>query len=228
MASNSIDANVTKKYRCRTLNIHEMSGTLYVVAAPSGAGKTSLVNALLQSIDNLQVSISYTTRKPRPGEQDGVEYRFVSHEQFQHMVHDKQFLEYAEVYGEFYGTSHRWVIEALEKGLDVILEIDWQGARQIRHLFSSAVSIFVLPPSQEVLRQRLERRRQDSPEVIDARMQVAREEIQHYKEFDYLVVNDDFGVALSDLKKIIRAQRLRCPYQGKKLEDLLAELLKTE
>lgn len=200
-------------------------GTLYVVAAPSGCGKTSLVAALIERFEGLQISISYTTRTQRPGEEDGVHYHFVSDEQFQTMVQEQDFLEYAKVFNHMYGTSRSWVSAQLEKGIDVILEIDWQGGRQIGQLFHHVKTIFVLPPSLETLRERLEKRQQDSAEVIDQRMAQAIEEMSHYNEFTYMVVNDDFEQALEDLSSIVRAERLKSRYQAKNQADLLAKLV---
>jgi len=200
-------------------------GVLFVVAAPSGGGKTSLVNALVARFDHLKISISYTTRPSRPGDVDGEDYRFVDEAEFQKMVGEKAFLEHAEIYGHHYGTSHRWVLKQLEKGVDVILEIDWQGARQIRQLFPSTVSIFILPPSREVLRERLQHRKQDDSEAIEERLVSAVGEMAHYHEFDYLIVNDDFDTALADLSHIVQAQRLQCGRQRQKLSVLLADLL---
>lgn len=202
-------------------------GTLYVIAAPSGGGKTSLVNALVAGESNIKISVSYTTRPPRPGEENGVQYHFIDDVEFKCMVHDREFLEYAEVFGFNYGTSRRWIAETLEQGTDIILEIDWQGARQIGQLFHHVKSIFILPPSLEVLRQRLESRQQDSKEVIDARMAQAIDEMSHYNEFTYLLVNDDFEMALADLRSIVRAERLKRRYQEQKLSSLLEKLQKS-
>ena len=196
-----------------------------MITAPSGGGKTSLVNELISCFDNLKISISYTTRSARLGEIDGESYHFVNDKTFQTMVADKDFLEHAEVYGCHYGTSHHWVLKQLKKGVDVILEIDWQGARQIRQLFSSTVSIFILPPSSQVLQERLTHRKQDSAEVIAARMEEAVGEMAHCHEFDYLVVNDKFEVALEDMVHIVRAECLRCDRQRIAYADLLADLL---
>jgi guanylate kinase len=201
-------------------------GKLYVVAAPSGCGKTSLVNALVDSFDALKISISYTTRAPRPNEVDDKHYHFVDQATFQSMVDDKAFLEHAEVFGYQYGTSHPWVMKQLKKGIDIVLEIDWQGARQIRQLFPTAVSIFIVPPSRDILFERLKGRGQDAPEVIAGRMAEAESEMQHLHELDYLVVNDDFDQALEDLHHIIRAERLQCDRQRIVLAPLLADLLK--
>lgn len=183
-------------------------GTLYTVAAPSGAGKTSLVKALVETVEPLNVSISYTTRPQREGEVDGVNYRFVSDETFNEMVEQGEFLEHAQVFHHQYGTSNQWVEGRLAKGKDVILEIDWQGVRQIKELFPDCVRIFILPPSLEVLTERLVGRGQDDPTVIADRMHAARNEIAHYNEADYVVVNDDFQQTLADLQQLILADRL--------------------
>lgn len=202
-----------------------MSGTLYVVSAPSGAGKTSLVKALLECSDDLTVSISHTTRPIRPGEQDGVNYHFVDHKAFQQMLGNADFLEHAEVFSNYYGTSKTWVEEQLNSGQDVILEIDWQGAAQVRKLLPDTVGIFILPPSREALRERLTGRGQDSEEVIAHRMEKAREEMSHHVEYDYLIINDDFQIALAQLKSIIDSQRLAIHRQLERQTGLISELL---
>lgn len=204
-------------------------GTLYTVSAPSGAGKTSLVNALLDGSDpSLCVSISHTTRPQRPGEQDGVNYHFVERETFLDMQDQGAFLESAEVFGNLYGTSRHWVEAQLAQGRDVILEIDWQGAAQVRHLISPTKSIFILPPSLQTLEQRLSERGQDDAETISQRMRQARDEISHYREADYLVINEVFEAALRDLRAILRAARLerqqQLANQGPLLENLLGKL----
>ncbi len=198
---------------------------LYVIAAPSGGGKTSLVNALVQSEKDIRISVSYTTRPPRPGEQEGVNYHFVEESTFRQMIEDGIFLEYAEVYGYLYGTSRQWIVEQLTQGIDVVLEIDWQGARQIARLFHHLKLIFILPPSLDVLQKRLETRKQDSPEVIQQRMRQAIAEMSHYHEFGYLIVNDDFNLALANLRAILHSERLKRSYQAEKLSELLADLL---
>lgn len=200
-------------------------GNLFTVSAPSGAGKTSLVKSLVESMDGLQVSISHTTRPMRPGESDGVNYHFISHDAFNDMLGNGAFLEYAEVFGNKYGTSQVWVEETLASGRDVILEIDWQGARQVRRLMPEATAIFILPPSRETLRERLANRGQDSDEIIDGRMKEAVSEMSHYVETDYLVVNDDFDQALQELKVIVGSARLRLDRQRTRHGDLLAQLL---
>lgn len=182
-------------------------GKIYVIAAPSGAGKSTLVNALCKLDDGVQLSVSHTTRGIRPGEKNGVNYFFVSTIDFQKMVENNDFLEYAEVYGNFYGTNINTIKEFLATGKDIILEIDWQGARQIRKLFNDAVLIFIAPPSLEILEQRLRDRKTDSLEVIEKRLSMAMEDISHVAEFDYIVINDDFNTALQDLCSIIRAAR---------------------
>ncbi|MDJ0805384.1 MAG: guanylate kinase [Gammaproteobacteria bacterium] len=201
-------------------------GTLYILSAPSGAGKTSLLQALREQDGDLQVSISHTTRAIRPGETDGVHYHFISHEQFLHMVEAGEFLEHAEVFGNFYGTAEATVRSQLERG-DLVLEIDWQGARQVRQRFSEAVSIFILPPDPESLRERLDARGQDSEEIIQRRMQKAVNEMSHYAEFDYLVINDIFDAALAELDCIVRSQRLRRDRQVEQYGDRIRELLES-
>ena len=198
-------------------------GTLFIISAPSGAGKTSLVAEILARMDNIQASISHTTRAARSGETDTVNYHFVSQQTFQSMVADSAFLEHAEVFGNFYGTSRQWVQETLNAGTDVILEIDWQGAEQVRQQFAQSKSIFILPPSKQALRERLNGRGQDDIEVINNRIAAATEEMSHYVEADYLVINDDFDLALEQLKGIISAQRCKMPIQGH--EKLLSDLL---
>lgn len=200
-------------------------GTLYIVAAPSGGGKTSLVRALLDSVADIEVSVSHTTRPPRPGERDGVDYHFVEPYTFERLVQQDVFLEHARVFDNAYGTSRDTVLARLELGIDVILEIDWQGARQVRARMPAAVSIFILPDSQATLRQRLERRGQDSAAVIDRRMQDAVNEMLHYHEFDYLVINDDFAAALTALRAIIIAGRQRRDVQSVRYAELLRNLL---
>jgi len=200
-------------------------GNLYIVSAPSGAGKTSLVNALLPSLPNVQVSISHTTRPQRPGEVDGVNYHFVGADQFRRMVEESAFLEYAEVFGNFYGTSRQWVKDTLAGGTDVVLEIDWQGGQQIRRLMPEALSIFILPPSRTTLEQRLTQRGQDDTATIERRMAQAVSEMSHYVEADYLVVNDVFETALQELRSILIAGRLRLAKQAVRQQALLSELL---
>lgn len=200
-------------------------GTLYTVSAPSGAGKTSLVAALLENDANLSVSISHTTRAMRPGETNGVNYHFVEQADFQQMLADGDFLEHAQVFDNFYGTAQAPVEQALTEGQDLVLEIDWQGAQQVRKLLPECVSIFILPPSKPELARRLTQRGQDSTEVIARRMDQAVEEISHYNEADYLVINNDFDEALADLRAIVHGQRLRTQYQRQDKLSLLNDLL---
>ncbi len=201
------------------------TGTLYIVSAPSGAGKTSLVKALIDAQPQVRVSVSHTTRAMRPGEVDGVNYHFVSREDFLQRLERDEFLEHAEVFGNLYGTSQRWLEETLAEGYDLILEIDWQGAQQVRRLMPHAKSIFILPPTQEALRQRLNNRGQDSDEIIEKRMREAVSEMSHYVEYDYLVINDDFAHALIDLQSIFRANQLKQRTQQQRHARLLSELL---
>lgn len=200
-------------------------GLLLIVSAPSGAGKTSLVAALLERDARLTMSVSHTTRGRRLREQDGVNYHFVSREDFLEMVARGDFLEHAEVFGHLYGTSSRSVAKERDRGCDVILEIDYQGARQIRERHPDAIGIFILPPSKSTLAQRLEKRGEDAENVIRERLAKARSEIASYTEYDYLVVNDEFQEALGDLAAIVRAERLRVARQRARLEALLDELL---
>ncbi len=200
-------------------------GTLFIISAPSGAGKTSLVKALLQQDTNVLVSVSHTTRSPRPGEIEGRDYNFVSHEAFDEMIGLGQFLEYADVFGNKYGTSQAWVKDRLADGVDVILEIDWQGAQQVRRLMRGAVSVFILPPGRQALEQRLKGRGQDDESVIALRMSKAVDEMSHYPEFDYVIINDDFDQALEELHSLFIARRLRQDAQQIKHAALLSELL---
>jgi guanylate kinase len=202
------------------------TGQLYVISAPSGAGKTSLVKALLESTPNLQVSVSHTTRAIRPGETDGVNYHFVDESEFTSIRDAHGFFEWAQVFGNFYGTSRQAIQEKLAEGIDIVLEIDWQGARQVKMLVDDAVSIFVLPPSTAALRKRLTDRGQDDDEIIEGRMQAARDELAHYDEADFIVLNDDFEIALKDLQSIIRAQRLSQQVQSRELTSVIADLLR--
>lgn len=198
-----------------------------MVAAPSGGGKTSLIKSLLARDDAVRLSVSHTTRPPRPGEQDQVHYHFVDAERFSRLVSEDAFLEHADVYDHRYGTGREAVESQLAQGFDVILDIDWQGARQIRSSFPACVSIFILPPSLETLRQRLRNRGQDSEEVIEKRMQKARAEIAHWDEFDFLIINDDFQAALADLQSIIRSGKLQRQGQQERYVKILAELLQS-
>lgn len=202
------------------------TGQLYVISAPSGAGKTSLVKALLESIPNLEVSVSHTTRDIRPGETDGINYHFVDGSEFESIRDANGFFEWAQVFGNFYGTSSQAVQKKLADGIDVILEIDWQGARQVKTLVNSAISIFVLPPSTAALRSRLTDRGQDNDEIIEGRMQAARDEMTHYTDSDFIVLNDDFETALHDLQSIVRAHRLSQETQSRELTRVIADLLR--
>ena len=201
------------------------TGTLFTVSAPSGAGKTSLVSALVDSCKALKVSVSHTTRPQRPGEVDGSNYHFISEAAFLDMLDRTEFLEHARVFGNLYGTSQVWVEQQLDAGIDVILEIDWQGAQQVKHLLPASCSIFILPPSREALQQRLTSRGQDDAEIIDGRMAQAIQEMSHYGESDYLVVNDVFEDAHQNLQGIIASQRLRTINQVKAQASLLQALL---
>jgi len=200
-------------------------GNLYVIAAPSGGGKTSLVRALLEREEGIRLSVSYTTRPPRPGEIDGVHYRFVDEAGFAARRQRGEFLEHAHVHGNWYATSATWLQREVAAGHDVLLEIDWQGAQQVRALFAAAVSIFILPPSLAALRERLEKRGQDAPAVIARRIDTAREEMRHCGEFDYVIINHDFAAAVADLTAIVRASRLRTAPQVARHAKLLQALL---
>ncbi|QIB65563.1 guanylate kinase [Kineobactrum salinum] len=201
------------------------TGTLYTVSAPSGAGKTSLVNALIERDQGLRVSVSHTTRPQRPGERDGVDYHFVDEAVFTTMLAEAAFLEHARVFGNLYGTSQAWVEQQLAQGTDVVLEIDWQGAEQVKRQLPATRSIFILPPSRQTLEQRLTGRGQDGPEVIAARMAQAVEEISHFVQSDFLVVNNDFEQALAELQTIVACHRLQTSRQQQLLSDLLQNLL---
>ena len=198
-------------------------GNLFVVVAPSGAGKTSLVAELLKREPNIKLSISYTTRAPREGEAHGREYHFVPREAFEKMIASGDFLEHANVYGNYYGTSRRWIENELAGDHDVLLEIDWQGARQVRALFPHMVGIFILPPSLSELKRRLEARGKDAPDVIARRLAGAREEVSHVLEFQYIIVNETFDAAVSDLQAVVRASRVARERQSVRLASLLAE-----
>jgi guanylate kinase len=200
------------------------TGNLYVIAAPSGAGKTSLVKALVESMDNISVSISHTTRAIRPGEEDGINYFFVDKAKFDDMIKNDEFLEHAKVFDRDYGTSKQWVEDMRHQGVDVILEIDWQGHQQIKKLFPGSISIFILPPSLEDLRERLVKRNQDHPDVIEQRMADVRDTVSHVDEFDYLVLNDTFEHAVHDLTTIIEAGRLLETAQRRKYASLIERL----
>ena len=205
--------------------MHQAQGTLYIISAPSGAGKTSLVKALLEQDPKVRVSVSHTTRAPRQGEVDGVAYNFVTLAEFDEVIDAGQFLEYAEVFTNKYGTSKLWVEEQLAAGIDVILEIDWQGAQQVREKMPNALSIFILPPSRAELERRLTGRGTDSAEIIAGRMAQAESEMSHYAEFDYLVINDQFDEALNQLQAIFTANRLKMGVQTAVQKRLLEDLL---
>lgn len=202
-------------------------GTLYIVSAPSGAGKSSLISAILgQNGDpKLQVSVSHTTRNIRPGEEQGKHYHFVNVDQFKQLIDQQAFFEYAEVFGNFYGTSKRAIEEQLARGIDIFLDIDWQGARQVKQMMPDALGIFILPPSRHELERRLIGRGQDSEEVIRQRMQQAVSEMRHHDEYDYLIINDDFNQAITELNAIISANRLQQSRQADKHCDMLNDLL---
>ena len=200
-------------------------GTLYIISAPSGAGKTSLVHAIVAQLPDVAVSVSHTTRKMREGEVDGENYHFVDQPRFQHMIDDGEFLEHASVFGNHYGTSRQHIQEQLSSGKDVILEIDWQGARQIRQLMGGCKSIYILPPSTQALRDRLRSREQDSDDVIESRMREAASEMSHFAEFDYIVINDEFDQAREELASIFVSNRLRLDHQQQAHAGLLADLL---
>lgn len=202
-----------------------MSGNLFIITAASGAGKTSLVRALLAADSQIKLSISYTTRQPRPGEVNGVDYHFVDDATFLKMLDEGDFLESAHVHGARYGTSKTRVNQALHQGDDLILEIDWQGAAQVRNLYPEAISIFILPPSMPELEARLRGRRQDSAEVIAKRLAAARDEMSHVGEFEYVTINDKFEQALQDLAAIVRTQRLKCSVQLKRHAELVKGLI---
>jgi len=198
---------------------------LFVISAPSGAGKTSLVRALVQQVNHVQISVSCTTRHARPNEEEGRDYHFISEKEFQQKIEHKDFLEYAEIYGHHYGTSKSWVLNKLQQDVDVVLEIDWQGAQQIQKKFPESILIFILPPSIDALKKRLVDRKQDDMVSIKQRVELAQSEIQHYPEFDYLIINKDFDHALGDLKSIVQAARLKKNGQMKRHQNLLEDLL---
>ena len=202
----------------------DTSGDLFIISAPSGAGKTSLVKSLLQSDLGLNLSISHTTRSPRSSEVDGEDYHFVSQETFQRMLNNGEFLESAEVYGNFYGTSEKWIHEKISAGQDIVLEIDCQGAKQVQRIFTRSIGIFILPPSLEALAMRLNSRGQDNPEVIQKRLAAAREEVSHIHDFDYIVINNQLEYALHELVCIIKAERLRKHRQLIKYHALISQL----
>lgn len=197
--------------------------SLIIISAPSGTGKTSIVSTLTESDSQLSLSISHTTRRPRPNEVEGQDYYFVDRDVFQAMVNRGEFLESAEVYGNLYGTSHKWVKESLASGQDVLMEIDYQGAQQIRKAFPQAISIFILPPSYEQLEERLKQRGQDDQKTISRRLATVREEVSHLNEFDYVVINNDLQEAIQDVSCIIRAERLRIMRQLLNQRTLVAQ-----
>lgn len=203
-------------------------GNLYIVAAPSGGGKTSLVKKLIETVSEIEVSISHTTRPIRPGERDGVDYFFIDEEQFISMVNVGAFVEHARVFNHLYGTSVAQINERLKFGIDVVLDIDWQGAEQIRHSYPGAISIFIIPPSLDTLKERLMNRQQDKDHVISERMTKAKDELGHYPEFDYLIVNDNFEKAAMELQSIVIANRLRIERQVNKQAKLLSFLLSSQ
>lgn len=200
------------------------TGCLFIISAPSGAGKTSLIRALLDKDTHLSLSISYTSRPPRTGEVNGHDYHFVSEETFRRMQVQGEFLESAEVYGNLYGTSQKWINEAIASGRDILLEIDCQGAEQVRKLFAQAIGIFILPPSDKVLAKRLITRDQDRADVIRKRLEAAREEVSHVSEFDYVIINDELESAVNNLICIVNAERLKRERQIKKYQTLIAQL----
>ena len=202
-----------------------MSGHLYIVAAPSGAGKTTLVRLLLESDPDICLSISATTRPPRPGEQNGREYHFVNVPDFLTRIDQGEFLEWAAVHGNYYGTSKRWIAAQMENGRDVLLEIDWQGAQQVRKALPEAIGVFILPPSLEALQERLSGRGTDSAETIARRIAAARDEMRHVDEFDYVIINDDLHLALGHLLSVVSASRLRYKSQRQRHPALFATLL---
>lgn len=202
-----------------------MKGNLFVISSPSGAGKSSLISALLTKHQDMKVSVSHTTRAPRPGEVDGVHYHFVDQSEFKSVIADNGFYEWAEVFGNYYGTSKQAITEQLEQGIDVFLDIDWQGAQQMRKLVANIITIFILPPSKEELENRLNKRGQDSQEVIAGRMAKAQSEMSHYNEYDFVLINDDFDLTLSQLETVVLAHRVRTENQIIKHKTLLNDLL---
>lgn len=208
--------------------MQDLLGNLFIISAPSGAGKSTLINALLKQDADMQLSVSHTTRSPRPGETDGVQYHFTDVSSFKQLIAQDQFIEWAEVFGNYYGTSKAALADKLAQGIDVFLDIDWQGARQIKQQLPFVTSIFILPPSVEALEQRLNQRGQDSAEVITGRMAKARDEISHANEYDYWVVNDDLELAVQQFSGIIQSQRLKQQKQAIRQHKLLSGLLANE
>jgi guanylate kinase len=200
------------------------AGSLFVVAAPSGAGKTTLVRALLAQQPQMQLSVSFTTRLPRPGEREGIDYCFVDHREFDRRREAEEFLEWAEVHGNLYATSRAWIEERIAAGVDIVLEIDWQGAVQVQQLFPDAVGIFIVPPSIDALRQRLRERDQDSAEVIERRLAAAEAELKQASRFQYVIINQDFARALGELVTVVEASRLRFSRQTARHHDIFAAL----
>ncbi|MBE0360450.1 guanylate kinase [Pseudoalteromonas aliena] len=201
-------------------------GNLFILSAPSGAGKSSLINALLKKHADMKVSVSHTTRSPRPGEEDGVHYHFVATDEFKALIEKNDFFEWAQVFDNYYGTSKQAIESQLNAGIDVFLDIDWQGAQQVRKIMPSVQTIFILPPSKKELEQRLNNRGQDSADVIASRMAKAQSETSHYNEYDFVIVNDDFESALADIEIIVMAQRLTLKAQKNRHQVLLNSLLK--
>lgn len=202
-----------------------MTGNLFIVSAPSGAGKTTLVRLLLESDPRIGVSISHTTRSPRPGEENGREYHFIDVPAFQEMIDRDEFLEWAQVHGNYYGTSKKWIEAEMASGRDVVLEIDWQGAQQVRKVFAQAIGVFILPPSMAILETRLSGRGTDSAEVIARRIAAAHDEMRHVDEFDYVIINGGLQQAVDDLQLIVKAARLQCTNQRQRHVSLFASLL---
>jgi guanylate kinase len=212
----------------KVLGMQDLLGNLFIISAPSGAGKSTLINALLQRHADMQLSVSHTTRSPRPGESNGVQYHFTDVPTFKQLIEQDQFIEWAEVFGNYYGTSKAALADKLAQGIDVFLDIDWQGARQIKQQLPFVTSIFILPPSVDALEQRLNQRGQDSAEVIAGRMAKARDEISHADEYDYWVVNDDLELALQQFSGIIQTQRLKQQKQAIRQQKLISGLLANE
>ena len=202
-----------------------MKGNLFVVSSPSGAGKSSLISALLKKHNDMQVSVSHTTRDPRPGEVDGIHYHFVTKKEFKQLIEDNGFYEWAEVFGNYYGTSKQSIEAQLQQGIDVFLDIDWQGARQMRDQVADIITVFILPPSHTELLDRLHKRGQDSEEVIHKRMREAKTEMSHYDEYDFLLINDDFEWTLNQLEQLILTHRLKVTSQTSKYQSLIQQLL---